>query len=57
MATNNAINIPTAATGKVLQGAGVGTAPAFSTATYPSTATGTGKILRADGTNKVSIRG
>ena len=51
MATNSSANIVTAATGKVLQGAGVGTANAFSTATYPSTATGTGKILRADGTN------
>jgi len=54
MATNGSQNIVTAATGKVLQGAGIGTAPAFSTATYPSTATGTGKILRADGTNWVA---
>lgn len=54
MPTNNSINITTAATGKVLQGAGLGTAPAFSTATYPATATGTGKILRADGTNFVA---
>ena len=53
MATNGSQNIVTAASGKVLQGAGVGVAPAFSTATYPSTATGTGKILRADGTNWV----
>lgn len=53
MATNNSINVQTAATGKVLQGAGVGTAPAFSTATYPATATSTGTILRADGTNWV----
>ena len=37
MATNNAINVSTAATGTVLQGSGVGTAPTFSTATYPST--------------------
>ncbi len=51
MTTNNAVNEPTAASGKVLQGQGVGTASAFSTATYPSTATGTGTILRADGTN------
>jgi hypothetical protein len=51
MVTNNSDNIPTAASGKYLQGAGVGTAPAFSTATLPSTATGTGTILRADGTN------
>jgi hypothetical protein len=51
MATNNAINIATAASGKVLQGAGVGSSPTFSTATYPSTAGSTGTILRADGTN------
>ena len=51
MATNNAGNIPTGAANTVLQGQGVGTAPAFSTATYPATATGTGTILRADGTN------
>src|SRR5689334_610710 len=51
MATNSPANIPTAASGKVLQGQGVGTANDFSTATYPSTATGTGTILRADGTN------
>ena len=44
-------NIGTAASGKVLQGGGTGASPTFSTATYPSTATGTGKILRADGTN------
>lgn len=54
MVTNNAINVATAATGKYLQGAGVGTAPTFSTATLPSTATGTGTILRADGTNWVA---
>ncbi len=51
MATNSSSNITTAATGTILQGAGVGTANTFSTATYPATATGTGKILRADGTN------
>lgn len=51
MVTNNGCDEPTAATGKILQSQGVGIANAFSTATYPSTATGTGKILRADGTN------
>lgn len=35
-------------TGTVLR---AGTPPAWSTATYPATATGTGTILRADGTN------
>ena len=54
MVTNNACDEPTAASGKILQGQGVGTASNFSTATYPSTATGTGKILRADGTNWTS---
>ncbi len=54
MTTNNAANNKTAASGKVLQGQGVGTASDFSTATYPSIATGTGKILRADGTNWVA---
>lgn len=53
MTTNNAANNKTAASGKVLQGQGVGTASDFSTATYPSTATTTGQILRADGTNWV----
>lgn len=54
MVTNNSNNEPTAASGKVLQGQGIGTASNFSTATYPSIATGTGTILRADGTNWVA---
>lgn len=54
MATNNSANEKTAASGKVLQGQGVGVVNDFSTCTYPSTATGTGKILRADGTNWVA---
>lgn len=54
MTTNNAANEKTAASGKVLQGQGVGTASDFSTATYPAVATGTGTILRADGTNWVA---
>lgn len=54
MTTNNAINEKTAASGKVLQGQGVGVTSDFSTATYPSTATGTGTLLRADGTNWVA---
>ena len=36
---------------QILQSTGGSTAPAWSTATYPGTATGTGTILRADGTN------
>lgn len=54
MATNNSANNITAATGKLLQGQGVGVASAFSTATYPSVATGTGTFMRADGTNWVA---
>lgn len=54
MPTNSGSNIVTADVGKVLQGAGLGVQNAFSTATYPSIATGTGKILRADGTNWVA---
>jgi hypothetical protein len=52
--TKNAININTSASGTILQGAGVGVTPAFSTATYPSTAGSSGKILISDGTNIVS---
>ncbi len=42
---------PTATAGQVLQSAGSSADPAFSTATFPATATGTGTLLRADGTN------
>lgn len=51
MATNNAANIATAATGKVLRAQGVGSAPVFSTATYPDTAGTSGNVLTSDGTN------
>lgn len=54
MATNNAANIKTGASGTILQGQGVGTALDFSTATYPSTAGTSGKVLISDGTNIVS---
>lgn len=40
--------------GQVYQSAGAGSAPAYTTATFPSTATGTGKVLVADGTNWVA---
>jgi hypothetical protein len=40
----------TATAGQILR-SGSSAAPSWSTATYPSTATGTGKLLRADGTN------
>lgn len=50
--TNGALtSLSLGSTGQALQSGGGSADPAFSTATYPSTATGTGKILRADGTN------
>lgn len=42
---------PSATAGQYLQSGGASADPAYSTATLPSTATGTGTILRADGTN------
>ena len=39
---------------QVLQSQGPGVNPTYSTATYPSVATGTGTLLRADGTNWVA---
>lgn len=53
MATNNAANNATAATGTVLQGAGVGTASVYSTATYPLTTTAN-QVLYSSATNTVS---
>jgi hypothetical protein len=53
MATNNAVNEPTAASGTVLQGQGVGTASAFSTSTYPST-NATGDLIYGSTTNAFS---
>ncbi len=52
MATNNANNEPTAASGKVLQGQGVGVTSAFSTATYPATTT-VSQILYSSSANVV----
>lgn len=40
--------------GQVLQSGGASADPAYSTATFPSTATSTGTVLRADGTNWVA---
>jgi hypothetical protein len=40
--------------GQVLQSGGNAANPAYSTATYPAIATGTGTLLRADGTNWVA---
>jgi hypothetical protein len=52
-ATAGAILAGTATAGQMLQ-SGATAAPAWSTATYPSIATGTGTILRANGTNWVA---
>lgn len=49
-ASNAVASTSVGSTGQVLQ-ANTGADPTYSTATYPSTATGTGAILRADGTN------
>lgn len=51
MATNNSVNMPTAALGKVWRAQGVGTNSAFSTATYPDTAGTSGNVMTSDGTN------
>lgn len=53
MVTNNDINIATGVSNTVLQGQGVGTAAAFSTATYPATTT-INQILYSSATNTVS---
>jgi len=53
MVTNNAANNPTGASGTILQGQGVGTASAFSTATYPATTT-VNQILYSSATNTVA---
>lgn len=47
-------NIGTAASGKVVMGAGVGNNPIFSTATFPSTAGTSGTLLQSNGTNFVN---
>lgn len=52
-ATAGAILAGTATAGQVLR-SGASSAPSWSTATYPATATGTGTFLRADGTNWVA---
>jgi hypothetical protein len=50
-ASNAVSSIGPGSAGQVLQSGGNAANPVYSTATYPSTATGTGTILRADGTN------
>jgi hypothetical protein len=50
--SNNTIaNVGPGSAGQYLQSAGNAANPVYSTATLPSTASGTGTILRADGTN------
>lgn len=53
-ASNGISNIGPGSAGQVLRSGGAAANPAYSTATYPATATGTGTILRADGTNWVA---
>lgn len=52
-ASNAVVSTSVGSTGQVLQ-ANTGADPTYSTATYPSTATATGTILRANGTNWVA---
>lgn len=49
--TSTITKVGPGSSGQVLQSGGASADPAYSTATYPSTATGTGTLLRADGTN------
>jgi fibronectin-binding autotransporter adhesin len=50
-ASNLIASVGPGSSGQVLQSGGNAANPAYSTATFPATATGTGTILRADGTN------
>ncbi len=53
-AANAVVSVGPGSAGQVLQSGGNAANPAYSTATYPVTATGTGTLLRADGTNWVA---
>lgn len=53
-ATSAIVATAAGAAGQVLQSGGASADPAYSTATYPAVATGTGKVLIADGTNWVA---
>jgi hypothetical protein len=53
-ATSAVVATAAGSAGQVLQSGGASADPAYSTATYPAVATGTGTILRADGTNWVA---
>jgi len=52
--TSSIVALSAGSAGQVLQSGGASADPAYSTATYPSVATGTGTLLRADGTNWVA---
>lgn len=52
--TSSIVALGAGSSGQVLQSGGASADPAYSTATYPATATGTGTLLRADGTNWVA---
>jgi hypothetical protein len=49
--TGSIVALAAGSVGQVLQSGGASANPLYSTATFPSTATGTGTILRADGIN------
>lgn len=53
-AGNTLTSVGPGTAGQVLQSGGNAANPAYSTATYPATAAGTGTFLRADGTNWVA---
>lgn|SRR5574338_387792 len=50
-AGNTIANVGPGSAGQALKSSGAGVNPAYTTATFPSTASSVGKILRADGTN------
>lgn len=52
--SNTISSVGPGSAGQVLQSGGNAANPVYSTATFPSTASGTGTILRADGTNWVA---
>lgn len=53
-ASNGISNVGPGTAGQVLQSGGNAANPAYSTATYPSTAGNTGNVLTSDGTNWIS---
>src|SRR5574338_20251 len=53
-ASGTLANVGPGSSGQVLQSGGASANPAYSTATYPSTAGTSGNVLTSDGTNWVS---